>query len=133
MIYLNISADSLTYIILAIAIVPIIILMVYAIIVALRRSNQRNEQREKEIGESTDESQIELFTTVYGGKENILDVNRELGRISVTVEDVEKVDLERLQELGANGVLVMGKIVKSSFGDRASYIYKILAGDEKNE
>ena len=133
MIYLNISADSLTYIILAIAIVPIIILMVYAIIVALRRSNQRNEQREKEIGESTDESQIELFTTVYGGKENILDVNRELGRISVTVEDVEKVDLERLQELGANGVLVMGKIVKSSFADRASYIYKILAGDEKNE
>ena len=133
MIYLNISADSLTYIILAIAIVPIIILMVYAIIVALRRSNQRNEQREKEIGESTDESQIELFTTVYGGKENILDVNRELGRISVTVRDVEKVDLERLQELGANGVLVMGKIVKSSFADRASYIYKILAGDEKNE
>lgn len=133
MTFLNISADNLTYIILAIAIVPIVILMVYAIIVALKRSTKRNELREKEISESTDDSQIELFTTVYGGKDNILDVKRELGRISVTVGDVEKVELEQLQELGANGVLVVGSVVKCSFGDRAPYIYKILAGDDKNE
>lgn len=129
-----ISTQEWTLIILAIAILPILGLMVYAITVALRRSAKRNQMRAKEISESVDESQIELFTTVYGGKENIKDVKREMGRISVEVVDIEKVKVEELKELGASGVLLVGNVVKSAFGDRAPYIYKILAnGNGEND
>ncbi|HHX00669.1 MAG TPA: PTS transporter subunit EIIB [Acholeplasmataceae bacterium] len=131
---LNISSEIWAYIILAIAIIPIIGLMVYAIIVALRRSSKMQKQREKEISESSDDTQIELFMNVYGGKDNIKDVKREMGRISVEVENIEKVDVEELKNLGATGILLVGNVVKSAFGDRAPYIYNILInGKDKND
>ncbi len=131
---LNISSEIWAYIILAIAIIPIIGLMVYAIIVALRRSSKTQKQREKEISESSDDTQIELFMNVYGGKDNIKDVKREMGRISVEVENIEKVDVEELKNLGATGILLVGNVVKSAFGDRAPYIYNILInGKDKND
>jgi len=131
---LNISSEIWAYIILAIAIIPIIGLMVYAIIVALRRSLKTQKQREKEISESSDDTQIELFMNVYGGKDNIKDVKREMGRISVEVENIEKVDVEELKNLGATGILLVGNVVKSAFGDRAPYIYNILInGKDKND
>jgi PTS system D-glucosamine-specific IIC component len=108
--------------------------MVYAIIVALRRSLKTQKQREKEISESSDDTQFELFMNVYGGKDNIKDVKREMGRISVEVENIEKVDVEELKNLGATGILLVGNVVKSAFGDRAPYIYNILInGKDKND
>jgi len=126
MIYFSLTGEEITLIILAVAIVPILALIVYSIVVALRRSSKRIEKREQEISTSDDLSQIELFREVYGGKENILDVLRERGRISVQVVDIDKVQLEQLRELGASGVLLVGNTVKCSFGDRASYIFNIL-------
>ena len=132
--FLNLGPSEITLIILAVAIVPILALIVYAIVVAIRRNNKRSKLRDKEISESVDVTQIELFNEVYGGKANIKAVKRELGRISVEVEDIEKVQVEKLKELGANGVLLVGSEVKCSFGDRASYIYNILMdGNKDNE
>lgn len=134
MTFLSLSAEAVTLIILAVAIVPILALIVYSIVVALKRSSKRNELRQKEISESVDESQLDLFNEVYGGRENINSVKREMGRISVEVKDIEKVQVEQLKELGANGVLLVGNVVKCSFGDRASYIYDILnTGKGNNE
>lgn len=131
---INMSNETITLIILAVAIIPILALMVYAIVVALKRSTKRNELRQKEISATVDDSQVELFNEVYGGKDNIKDVKREMGRIHVTVADIEKVQLEQLKELGANGVLLVGNVVKCSYGDRAPYIYNILTNKEgKNE
>lgn len=124
--FLAMNPDTLTLIILAIAILPILGLMVYAIVVALKRSKLRDSKRQQEISESVDDSQVELFNEVYGGKENIKDVQREMGRISVKVEDIDIVQVEKLKELGANSVLLVGDTVKCSFGDRALYIYNIL-------
>ena len=107
--------------------------MVYAIVVALRRSANRNVLRQQEMSETVDNSQVELFNEVYGGKDNIKDVKREMSRINVTVFDVEKIQLEQLKELGANGVLLVGDVVKCSFGDRAPYIYNILTNKVGND
>lgn len=128
----NASLDKWALIVLLIAILPIIGLMGYAIFVALRRSVKTQKLREQEIKESTDQTQVELFMKVYGGKENIKNVKREMGRISVEVEDIEKVDVEELKGLGASGVLLVGNVVKCAFGDRAPYIYNILTSGKDN-
>ena len=42
------------------------------------------------------------------------------------VKDIEKVDGERLKELGATGVPLVGDLVKASFSDRAKYVHKLM-------
>lgn len=134
MFVLDLATSKMAIIILAICMVPIFALMIYAITIALRRSRKQSLERDKEIGESVDDSQVVLFLDVYGGEENILEVNREISRITVKVKDVEAVKLEDLKELGANGILVMGNQIKASFGDRSIYIYNtLIRGTSKNE
>lgn len=129
--YLALTTDEVALVILAICIVPIAILMIYAIVVAIRRSNKTSVARKLEIESNHDDSQKDLFFHVYGGFDNIQDVKIEMSRISVTVVDIEKVVVEELKELGANGVLLVDNVVKCSFGDRAPYIYKILTDGRK--
>jgi len=131
------SLDIWALIVLAIAIIPIIGLMVYAIVIAVRRSVKVEKIREKEISESTDQTQYELFMNAYGGKENIKNVKRELSRVIVEVNDLEKVNADEFKNLGATGVYIAGNVIKCSFGDRAPYIYNILmsgkyANDKQN-
>lgn len=121
----------MAYLLLALTIVPIAILMIYAIVVALRRRNLLGKEHQEKIESSDDESQIKLFFDVYGGKENIKSVTREMSRISVIVVDVDKVQTENLKDLGANGILLVDNIVKCTFGDRAPYIYDILKKAEE--
>ena len=52
-----------------------------------------------------------------------------MSRITVKVLDTEKVNGERLKELGATGVLIVGDLIKASYSDRAKYVYKLM---EKN-
>lgn len=125
------SEDAVKLLILGLAIIPIFALMLYAIIVALRRSSRINKQRQAEIDADVDTSQIEIFLDVYGGANNIKNVTIQMGRITVDVENLELVRTEELQELGASGVLLVGSSVKCSFGDRAPYIYKILNDGKK--
>ena len=54
-----------------------------------------------------------------------------MSRVSVAVKDLEKVKTEELKEMGATGVLLVGNVVKCSFGDRAPYIYKLLNEDKQ--
>lgn len=128
------SEDTWSLIILGICIIPILILMLYAITVAIRNAGRKAEKREEEIRTDEDDTQRELFMKVYGGEDNIESVDRELSRISVKVKDIEKVSSEELKNLGANGVLLVNDVVKCSFGDRAPYIYRLLVKKEgKNE
>lgn len=120
------TTDDIALIVLAICILPIIILMVYAIIVALRKNRIKSAEREKEIRASDDDSQKKLFIDLFGGADNIESVAVQMSRVSVTVKALDKVKVEELKEMGATGILLVGNVVKCSFGDRAPYIYKIL-------
>lgn len=112
-------------ILLYLLIVPLALIFLLIIIVLVIRLKKYNEMK-KVKDEEVDPFQQNLFYEIYGGKENIKNVAQEMSRVTVEVVDVEKVDLQRLKEFGASGVLVTGKIVKAGFGDRAKYIYKLL-------
>ena len=120
------AKDDIALIILAVCILPIIILMVYAIIVAIRKNLVRSKEREEAIRASEDDSQRQLFIDLFGGEDNIEDVSLQMSRVSVTVKAMDKVKTEELKEMGATGVLLVGNVVKCSYGDRAPYIYKLL-------
>ncbi|MCK9536123.1 MAG: hypothetical protein M0R05_00820 [Bacilli bacterium] len=125
------TAHTWTIIILAICVLPIMVLMLYALIMTINKRRQQTLARNKEIKESTDNTQKELFYRLYGGEDNIVNVTGELSRISVQVKEIDKVLVEELKETGAKGVLLVNDIVKCSFGDRASYIYKLLNKETK--
>ena len=81
---------------------------------------------EKLLSEEKDLEQRKIFFDAYGGEENVNSVSLEMNRITVSVKDIEKVDGERLKELGATGVLLVGDLVKASFSDRAKYVHKLM-------
>jgi glucose-like phosphotransferase system IIB component len=122
-----ISNQDITLILLAICILPIVGLGLYAIIKTFKNKNQANKTRnEKLLSEEKDLEQRKIFFDAYGGEENINSVSLEMNRITVSVKDIEKVDGERLKELGATGVLLVGDLVKASFSDRAKYVHKLM-------
>ena len=127
------AKDDIALIILAVCILPIIILMVYAIIVAIRKNLVRSKEREEAIRASEDDSQRQLLIDLFGGEDNIEDVSLQMSRVSVTVKAMDKVKTEELKEMGATGVLLVGNVVKCSFGDRAPYIYKLLEKKRRGE
>ncbi|MDD4000652.1 MAG: PTS transporter subunit EIIB [Bacilli bacterium] len=126
-----ITKETITLIILAICVLPILILMVIAIIIAIRRSQKKSIEMEAAIKATDDNSQRQLFLQAFGGEENIEDVIIQMSRVSITVKDLELVQVEDLKELGASGVLLVGNVVKCSFGDRAPYIFKLLSKEER--
>lgn len=114
------------YIIL-LCLIPIFILMVVAIWLTINRKRKEEKQRKEIIREEpVSEFQKEVFFVAYGGEDNIVGITREMGRITVSVKDLSLVNGENLKELGAKGVLLVGSMVKASFGDRSKYIYELL-------
>ena len=123
--FLNESTIGL-YIIL-LCLIPIFVLMVVAIALTVNRKRKEEKIRQEKIKkEPVSEFQKEIFLEAYGGEANIIDILREMGRITVSVKDLSLVNGEKLKELGAKGVLLVGSMVKASFGDRAKYIYELL-------
>ena len=127
------SESEWTIIILAISVVPIVVLMGYALFTTIRKKKEQAASRREEIEKSEDSTQQEYFFYLYGGKENIINVNKELSRISVQVHNIDKVLVEEIKETGAKGILLVNDVIKCSFGDRAPYIYKLLTNKESQE
>ncbi|MGD9604737.1 MAG: hypothetical protein AB7V00_01115 [Bacilli bacterium] len=131
--FLEIGKETLVLILLALCLLPIIGLMLYAIIVALKKRNKLSQAQQVAIAQDTDTTQSQLFFQLFGQKDNIVAVTQEMSRVSVQVKDLSKVSLEELKNQGATGILVVGDTVKCAFGDRAVYIYNILKEFSKND
>ncbi|HBP25824.1 MAG TPA: hypothetical protein DD618_02605 [Acholeplasmatales bacterium] len=130
--FLALDNSVLALIILAVCVLPIIVLMIYAIIAALRKRSKLSKTQQGEILVSSDDSQKQLFFRLYGGRDNIASVSQEMSRLTVSVKDLTKVLIEELKEQDANGILLAGNTVKCSFGDRAPYIYELLKDFEQH-
>lgn len=102
-------------------VIPIGILIIVATILRIKNSN-KEIVNEKVI----DENQVPMFLEAYGSKDNIEKVIQERSKIIATLKDVTLVNGEKLKDLGAKGVLIVGNEVRAQFGDRASYVYDIL-------
>ena len=112
-----------TIFLLGICVLPIGALIIFTVIKTIINAKKSFSKQENE--EVSLEQRL-VFQEAYGGENNIKNVNIEMSRIIVDVEDIALVSGEKLQELGASGVLLVGNTVKCSFGDRAKNVYNII-------
>ena len=90
----------------------IVILAIVAFIIRLTKTIKLNRKGKKQQPIVSADLLI-----AYGGKENIEAVSKEMTRLTVEVVDLEKVNPEKIKELGAKNVLIMGNQVKSTYED----------------
>lgn len=105
----------------------IILLAIIAFIIAL----VKRAKKAKKIMPSKEEINSEIVEAFGNG--NIKEVEMEMSRITVTVADVEAVNTERIKELGASGILLVGDKIKCSFKENVEEIYNQLKGAIANE
>ncbi|KIE18678.1 hypothetical protein SE23_21150, partial [Vibrio sinaloensis] len=63
-----------------------------------------------------------------GGKANIKSVDACITRLRVTVKDIANVDVEKLKQLGAHDVLVIGDSLQAIFGTQSDTIKSEIHG-----
>lgn len=125
------TTQQWTLILLAICVVPIATLIILAIILRIKNSVRKKDK--SETAQEPDTEQQNQFLEAFGGVDNFIGASQERIKVIVKVKDPDLIQGEKLQELGAKGVLIVGNEVRCSFGDRAEYVYKTLANVEKKE
>ena len=98
-----------------ILIIPVCLIVVLAIVAFIIRLTKTIKLNRK--GKNTKLVISDDLVLAYGGKENIETVSKEMTRLTVSVVDLEKVNPERIKELGAKNVLIMGNQIKSTYED----------------
>jgi len=68
-----------------------------------------------------------------GGKENIISYEVNLSRFKVTLKDIEKVDKEAIQKLGAQGIVEIDNQLKIILGEEAETLKKYIDDLNKKE
>lgn len=119
------SNETLAILLLCICIIPIAILIVVAFVIRIVKAKKAKDKEEQMPKEVDPEIRKEFFLA-YGGETNVLEVVNERSKINVKVKDIEMVDCDKIKELGALNVYVIGNEIRSSFSDRAEYVYNIM-------
>lgn len=125
--------DKLALIMLLVCIVPIAILIIWSLVKGIKKQKHYNEIKKEADNEPLDEGQKEEFVNAFGGTDNITKIEQKLSRLMVSVKSLESVNMDNLKALGASGILVSEDTVTVTFGDRASYIYKMLTTEESTD
>lgn len=119
------SNETLAILLLCVCIIPIAILIVIAFVLRVIKAKKAND-KEKQMTREVDPEIRKEFYDAYGGESNVLEVVNERSKIKIKVKDVEKVDGDKIKELGALNVLIIDDEVRASFSDRAEYVYNIM-------
>lgn len=122
MLFLEFGIDDIIAIV---TIVPIFVLLVIATIIGVTKRIKMASKYKKN-NTYVDEGLRNNLIEAFGKQENIIEVEVEMSRLTVTVKDIDLVNPDSLKENGANGVLLMGNKVKCAFGDKAEEISKLL-------
>ncbi len=120
------NVQVITIVLLLVVLIPIACLICVAFVLRFKNLKKSKNVSVDKKDDTSLEEQKEVFLLAYGGSENIVSISQERTKIIVTVNDTEKVDGVKLQELGAKGVLIVDKEVRASFGDRTSNVYEVL-------
>lgn len=118
--------ENMALIMLGICIIPIAVLIVLAFVMKFKKVSKSKLTKEDNTNAEVDPEVRKEFYGAYGGESNVTSVTSELSRIKVKVNNVELVNTEKLKELGAVNVLIIGDEVRASFSDRVSYVYNIM-------
>lgn len=120
------STQQTAIIMLLVCIIPIAALILLAIIFRVKASIKNKKNKSENVDSKELEEQFEVFAAALGGNDNYVSSSIERNKITFKVVDSTLVNGEKLKELGASGVLIIGDEVRASFGDRASYVYDVI-------
>lgn len=70
--------------------------------------------------------EINKLIQCLGGKDNILDVEVNMSRLKVTLKDMEIVDKDGIQKLGARGIVEVDNQLKIIFGANSKELKKYI-------
>lgn len=70
--------------------------------------------------------EINKLIQCLGGKDNILDVEVNLSRMKVTLKDMEIIDKDGIQKLGARGIVEVDNQLKIIFGTNSKELKKYI-------
>ncbi|MEG2457677.1 MAG: PTS transporter subunit EIIB [Bacilli bacterium] len=70
--------------------------------------------------------EINKLIQYLGGKDNILDVEVNMSRVKVTLKDMEIVDKDGIEKLGAKGIVEVDNQLKIIFGPNSKQLKKYL-------
>ncbi|ATZ95227.1 MULTISPECIES: PTS transporter subunit EIIB [Dickeya] len=73
-----------------------------------------------------DKQQIQRLLRLFGGRDNIEQVDACITRLRVTVKNLSLVDSQGLQQEGALGVIILGQQVHAIFGKQSDALRKLL-------
>lgn len=121
MLLLELSQNEL--IVLLCTIPMFLIIFVVAIIALVKRIKMAKLYNKKN---SVDTSLQETLLSALGSKENIISVAVEMSRLTITLKDIDLINPDVLKSCGANGVLLVGNMVKCSFGEKAEEMANLL-------
>lgn len=93
-------------------IIFIILLIIALIIIKIKRKDFSIE--------------INKLIQCLGGKDNIIDVEMNFSRLKVILKDMEIVDKEGIQKLGAKGIVEIDNQLKIIFGNNSKQLKKYI-------
>ena len=70
--------------------------------------------------------EINKLIQCLGGKDNIIDVEVNMSRLKVTLKDMEIVDKDGIQKLGARGIVEVDNQLKIIFGANSKELKKYI-------
>ncbi|MFA6662490.1 MAG: hypothetical protein WCS56_05610 [Bacilli bacterium] len=116
------DGTTLVFLILALCIVvPCFILLIVALIIRVVKAGKK-DSKYKELLKTHDSEDIK---NAFGAG-NIQKVTMEGNRITVTVKDTEKVNTTVLQDMGIEGVLIVGSTIKLVVKKGTANVYKLI-------
>jgi PTS system D-glucosamine-specific IIC component len=95
---------------------------------AIRKFDIKTPGREDETNVDIDDEAVEMgdlaanVLEALGGKENIKNLDACITRLRITVNDIGKVNKERIKSLGAAGVLEIGNNIQAIFGPKSDQL-----------
>lgn len=93
-------------------IILVVLLIISLVIIKLRRKDFTLE--------------VNKLIQCLGGKDNILDVEVNMSRMKVTLKDMEIIDKDGIQKLGARGIVEVDNQLKIIFGANSKELKKYI-------
>ena len=113
------------------AVVYYIIFRVLVVAMDLKTPGREDKsETETEVGASSDLA-VELVHA-FGGKNNIKNLDACITRLRITVNDIEAADTDRIKQLGATAVVVVGDNMQAIFGPKSDNIKTEMSEAIKN-
>jgi len=108
---------------LIILIVGIAVLLILILLITILIVKKKKNKKPRII---IDDDFIDSLIALYGGNNNIKEVNVENGRLKITVNDLDIVNLNGIKSYAESGVFVTGDVIKTLYKHDSEVIKKAI-------